>query len=77
MKQIFLLIFTIILILSCNNGSASKETQSDKMAEEEKIEFEKIQNMSTDEVKTLGLLRNMGKSVNLTIFQNLIPNLKI
>ena len=47
MKKIFLLIFTaIIIIFSCNNGSNLKETQSDKMTEEEKVKFEKIQNMS-------------------------------
>ena len=46
MKKIFLLILTIILIFSCNNGSNLKETQSDKMTEEEKVKFEKIQNMS-------------------------------
>ena len=33
----FLLILTTILIFSCNNGSNLKETQSDKMTEEEKI----------------------------------------
>lgn len=41
-----LLIFTAIIIFSCNNGSNLKETQSDKMTEEEKVKFEKIQNMS-------------------------------
>ena len=46
MKKIFLLIFTVIIIFSCNNGSNLKETQSDKMTEEEKVKFEKIQNMS-------------------------------
>ena len=46
MKKIFLLIFTAIIIFSCNNGSNLKETQSDKMTEEEKVKFEKIQNMS-------------------------------
>jgi len=46
MKKIFLLIFTAIFIFSCNNSSNLKETQSDKMTEEEKVKFEKIQNMS-------------------------------
>ena len=46
MKKIFLLIFTAIIIFSCNIGSNLKETQSDKMTEEEKVKFEKIQNMS-------------------------------
>ena len=36
MKKIFLLIFTAIFIFSCNNSSNLKETQSDKMTEEEK-----------------------------------------
>lgn len=46
MKKIFLLIFTAIFIFSCNNSSNLKETQSDKMTEEEKVKFEKLQNMS-------------------------------
>lgn len=46
MKKIFLLIFTAIFIFSCNNSSDLKETQSDKMTEEEKVKFEKLQNMS-------------------------------
>ena len=37
MKKIFLLIFTAIFIFCCNNSSDLKETQSDKMTEEEKI----------------------------------------
>ena len=46
MKKIFLLIFTAIFIFSCNNSSNLKETQSDKMTEEEKVKFEKLQNVS-------------------------------
>ncbi len=46
MKKFFLLIFTFIFIFSCNNSSDLKETQSDKITEEEKVKFEKIQNMS-------------------------------
>ena len=46
MKKIFLLIFSAIFIFSCNNSSNLKETQSDKMTEEEKVKFEKLQNMS-------------------------------
>lgn len=37
MKKIFLLIFIAIFIFSCNNSSSLKETQSDKMTEEEKV----------------------------------------
>ena len=39
MKKIFLLILTTILIFSCNNVSNLKETQSDKMTEEEKVKL--------------------------------------
>jgi len=39
MKKFFLLIFTAIIIFSCNDGSNLKETQSDKMTEEEKVKF--------------------------------------
>ena len=46
MKKIFLLIFTAIIIFSCNNSPNLKETQSDKITEEEKVKFKKIQNMS-------------------------------
>lgn len=46
MKKIFLLIFTAIIIFRCNNSPNLKETQSDKITEEEKVKFEKIQNMS-------------------------------
>ena len=46
MKKFFLLIFTFIFIFSCNNSSDLKETQSDKITEEEKVKFEKLQNMS-------------------------------
>ena len=53
MKKFFLLIFTFIFIFSCNNGSNLKETQSDKMTEEEKIKFEKFQNMPLNELRTL------------------------
>lgn len=56
MKKIFLLIFTAIFIFSCNNGSNLKETQSDKMTEEEKVKFEKIQNMSP----SLGVLKTIN-----------------
>ena len=56
MKKIFLLIFTAIIIFSCNNGSNLKETQSDKMTEEEKIKFEKLQNMSP----SLGVLKTIN-----------------
>lgn len=69
MKKIFLLIFTIILILNCNNGYNSKETQSDKMTEKEKEEFEKIQNMSPDEVKTLGLLKAINNPFENIFFE--------
>ena len=55
MKKIFLLIFTTIFIFSCNNNSDLKETQSDKMTEEEKIKFEKLQNMSP----SLGVLKTI------------------
>ena len=56
MNKIFLLIFTAIFIFSCNNSSNLKETQSDKMTEEEKIKFEKIQNMSP----SLGVLKTIN-----------------
>lgn len=56
MKKIFLLIFTTIFIFSCNNSSNLKETQSDKMTEEEKIKFEKLQNMSP----SLGVLKTIN-----------------
>lgn len=56
MKKIFLLIFTAIFIFSCNNGSNLKETQSDKMTEEEKVKFEKLQNMSP----SLGVLKTIN-----------------
>ena len=56
MKKFFLLIFTFIFIFSCNNGSNLKETQSDKMTEEEKIKFEKLQNMSP----SLGVLKTIN-----------------
>ena len=56
MKKIFLLIFTAIFIFSCNNSSNLKETQSDKMTEEEKIKFEKLQNMSP----SLGVLKTIN-----------------
>ena len=46
MKKFFLLIFTFIFIFSCNNSSDLKETQSDKITEEEKVKFEKLQNVS-------------------------------
>lgn len=46
MKKIFLLIFTAIIFFSCNNSPNLKETQSDKITEEEKVKFKKIQNMS-------------------------------
>ena len=60
MKKIFLLIFTAIFIFSCNNSSNLKETQSDKMTEEEKVKFEKLQNMSPDEMKALELLKSIN-----------------
>ena len=56
MKKFFLLIFTFIFIFSCNNSSDLKETQSDKMTEEEKIKFEKLQNMSP----SLGVLKTIN-----------------
>lgn len=56
MKKIFLLIFTAIFIFSWNNSSDLKETQSDKMTEEEKIKFEKLQNMSP----SLGVLKTIN-----------------
>ena len=56
MKKIFLLIFTAIFIFSCNNSSDLKETQSDKMTEEEKVKFEKLQNMSS----FLGVLKTIN-----------------
>ena len=46
MKKFFLLIFTFIFIFNCNNSSDLKETQSDKITEEEKVKFEKLQNVS-------------------------------
>lgn len=55
MKKIFLLIFSAIFIFSCNDGSL-KETQSDKMTEEEKVKFEKLQNMSP----YLGVLKTIN-----------------
>ena len=63
MKKIFLLIFTAIFIFSCNDGSL-KETQSDKMTEEEKVKFEKLQNMSPDEMKALELLKSINSYDN-------------
>ena len=56
MKKFFLLIFTFIFILSCNNISDLKETQSDKITEEEKVKFEKLQNMSP----SLGVLKTIN-----------------
>ena len=56
MKKFFLLIFTFIFIFSCNNGSNLKETQSDKITEEEKVKFEKLQNMSP----SLGVLKTIN-----------------
>ena len=56
MKKFFLLIFTFIFILSCNNSSDLKETQSDKITEEEKVKFEKLQNMSP----SLGVLKTIN-----------------
>ena len=61
MKKIFLLIFTAIIIFSCNNGSNLKETQSDKMTEEEKVKFEKLQNMSP----SLGVLKTINPYDNV------------
>ena len=63
MKKIFLLIFTAIFIFSCNDGSL-KETQSDKMTKEEKVKFEKLQNMSPDEMKALELLKSINSYDN-------------
>ncbi|WP_315288491.1 hypothetical protein [Leptotrichia massiliensis] len=69
MKKIFLLIFTaIIIIFSCNNNSDLKETQSDRMTEEEKVKFEKLQNMSPDEMKALELLKSINSYDN-TFFE--------
>ena len=68
MKKIFLLIFTFIFIFSCNNGSNLKETQSDRMTEEEKVKFEKLQNMSPDEMKALELLKSINSYDN-TFFE--------
>ena len=65
MKKIFLLIFTAIFIFCCNNSSDLKETQSDKMTEEEKIKFEKLQNMSPDEMKALELLKSINSYDNV------------
>ena len=56
MKKFFLLIFTFIFIFSCNNSSDLKETQSDKITEEEKVKFEKLQNMSP----FLGVLKTIN-----------------
>lgn len=56
MKKFFLLIFTFIFIFSCNNSSDLKETQSDKITEEEKVKFEKLQNMSP----SLGVLKTIN-----------------
>ena len=68
MKKFFLLIFTFIFIFSCNNGSNLKETQSDRMTEEEKVKFEKLQNMSPDEMKALELLKSINSYDN-TFFE--------
>lgn len=68
MKKFFLLIFTFIFIFSCNNSSSLKETQSDKMTEEEKVKFEKLQNMSPDEMKALELLKSINSYDN-TFFE--------
>lgn len=65
MKKIFLLILTIILIFSCNNGSNLKETQSDKMTEEEKVKFEKFQNMPLNELRTLSSLKDVRQFEDL------------
>ena len=65
MKKIFLLIFTFIFIFSCNNGSNLKETQSDKMTEEEKIKFEKFQNMPLNELRTLSSLKDVRQFEDL------------
>lgn len=51
-----MLIFTFIFIFSCNNSSDLKETQSDKITEEEKVKFEKLQNMSP----SLGVLKTIN-----------------
>ena len=56
MKKFFLLIFTFIFIFSCNNSSDLNETQSDKITEEEKVKFEKLQNMSP----SLGVLKTIN-----------------
>ena len=56
MKKFFLLIFTFIFIFSCNNSSDLKETQSDKITEEEKVKFEKLQNMSP----SVGVLKTIN-----------------
>ena len=65
MKKFFLLIFIFIFIFSCNNGSNLKETQSDKMTEEEKIKFEKFQNMPLNELRTLSSLKDVRQFENL------------
>ena len=65
MKKFFLLIFTFIFIFSCNNGSNLKETQSDKMTEEEKIKFEKFQNMPLNELRTLSSLKDVRQFEDL------------
>ena len=65
MKKIFLLILTTILIFSCNNGSNLKETQSDKMTEEEKVKFEKFQNMPLNELRTLSSLKDVRQFEDL------------
>ena len=59
MKKFFLLIFTAIFIFCCNNSSDLKETQSDKMTEEEKVKFEKFQNMPLNELRTLSSLKDV------------------
>ena len=65
MKKIFLLILTTILIFSCNNVSNLKETQSDKMTEEEKVKFEKFQNMPLNELRTLSSLKDVRQFEDL------------
>ena len=65
MKKIFLLILTTILIFRCNNVSNLKETQSDKMTEEEKVKFEKFQNMPLNELRTLSSLKDVRQFEDL------------
>ena len=65
MKKIFLLIFTAIFIFCCNNSSDLKETQSDKMTEEEKVKFEKFQNMPLNELRTLSSLKDVRQFEDL------------